>query len=110
MIKKKYYPSDSEVSIDNPAVNPTLITPAFYISVSATRYPTEGRVAASIGITTALALSLFNDGTAVNQSLTVLHSATVMRGRAVARPSCDYTVDIGGIVDGTVDNNGEFDQ
>ena len=50
--------------------------------------------------------SLFNDGTAVNQSLIILHSATVMRGRAVARPSCDYTVYNGGNI---VDNNGEFD-
>ena len=52
-------------------------------------------MAASIGITTALALSLFNDGAAVNLSLIILHSTN----RAAI-----ITVDTGGIVD----NNGEF--
>ena len=54
--------------------------------------------------------SLFNDGTAVNLSLITLHPTSVsLRGRAVAMPSCDYTV-ILDVVDGNVDNNGEFDQ
>ncbi len=59
---------------------------------------------------TALALSLFQDGAAVNLSLIILHSATVMRGRAVARPSCVYTVDAAGVIvaaDGNIDDNGE---
>jgi hypothetical protein len=33
-----------------------------------------------------------------------------MRGRAIARPSCDYTVDTGGNIVDNNDNNGEFDQ
>ena len=36
--------------------------------------------------------SLFEILRRTNQSLIILHSATVMRGRAVARPSCVYTV------------------
>ncbi|KAL7452759.1 hypothetical protein ACHAWC_005940, partial [Mediolabrus comicus] len=43
--QQKYYPSDSEVCVDT-AINPTLFTPAFYISVSATRAVARG--AASI--------------------------------------------------------------
>ncbi len=41
----------------------------------------------------------------------ILHSTTVMRGRAAARPSCVYIVGVDvGIVDndGVVDDNGEF--
>jgi hypothetical protein len=51
--------------------------------------------------------SLFNDGTAsVNLSLIILHPTSVsLRGRAIARPSCDYTVILD--VDND-DNNGEF--
>ncbi len=53
--------------------------------------------------------SLFNDGAAVNQSCSSLHSATfLLRGRAIARPSCVYTVIIDVVDGGIVDNNGEF--
>ena len=53
--------------------------------------------------------SLFNDGAAVNLSCSSLHSTSVsLRGRAIARPSCVYTVDTGGNIASIVDNNGEF--
>ena len=71
-------------------------------------------MAASILDLTALALSLFLDIAAVNLSLIMLHSASVyLRVRAIARPSCDYTVILFEVIvdnDSIVDSNGEFDQ
>ena len=50
--------------------------------------------------------SLFEIFDRTNQSLIILHFASfLLRGRAVARPSCVYAVDFGGC-GGMVDNDG----
>ena len=53
--------------------------------------------------------SLFNDGAAVDLSLIILHSATVLaRASDSEAELCFYTDDTGGVIDdvgGTVDNN-----
>jgi hypothetical protein len=91
---------------------------ALYITVMRPERPQGVRGAASINfishcsepiIEPALPKrSLFGILTVPTYHLIILHSTSfLLRGRAVARPSCDYTVDFGG---GGIFDNGVIDE